>query len=283
HFVAVTFTPDGNYLMFVRSDKSTQNYRYLYQMPVLGGTPRQLVRDIDSAPAFSPDGQQIAYLRGILNPMGNDILVAAADGSGEHVLAKRASFLAGTSNVTWSAYGRNLALLSPETRNGVSEWVLEIVSASTGEVRDLHAFSVLATSAAWLSDGSGILILVLDSETALGQIWFVSYPKGEVSRFTNDLSNYDPCCLEVTRDGRSLVALQDTNLSDVWVGKADGSEAKQVTSGESMGFGLTWAGSQLIAGNWRGQWFRMNADGSHIAPLTNDHDPHFALTGCPDG
>ena len=23
HFVAVTFTPDGNYLMFIRSDKST--------------------------------------------------------------------------------------------------------------------------------------------------------------------------------------------------------------------------------------------------------------------
>lgn len=43
HFVAVTFTPDGNYVMFVRSDKSTMNFRYLYQMPVLGGQPTQLI------------------------------------------------------------------------------------------------------------------------------------------------------------------------------------------------------------------------------------------------
>ena len=48
-FVAVSFTPDGNYIMFVRSDKSTVNFRYLYQMPVLGGTPKQLNRDVDSA------------------------------------------------------------------------------------------------------------------------------------------------------------------------------------------------------------------------------------------
>ena len=28
---------DGNYMYFVRSDKATENYSYLYQMPVLGG------------------------------------------------------------------------------------------------------------------------------------------------------------------------------------------------------------------------------------------------------
>ena len=283
HFVAVTFTPDGNYLMFVRSDKSSQNYRYLYQMPVLGGTPKQLVRDIDSAPAFSPDGQRITYVRGILAPMGNDILLALADGSGERVLAERAGFFPGSATISWSADGRNLAVVSAETRKGVSEWVLETISASTGEVRDLHAFSVPAKAVAWLPDGSGVLVTGLDSETAINQIWFVSYPKGEVSRFTNDLSNYDDCCLEVTRDGRSLVALLNTKSSDVWMGKADGSDAKQITNGESLGFGMNWVGNELVAGNTRAQWFRMNEDGGHIASFTNDHDPHFNLMGCLDG
>lgn len=283
HFVAVTFTPDGNYLMFVRSDKSTQNFRYLYQMPVLGGTPRQLIRDIDSAPAFSPDGRRIAYIRGILDPVGNDILLANADGTGERVLAKRAGFGAGFPTVTWSADGRTLALVSPETRNGISQWVLETISSGTGEVRDLHLFSNLMRAAAWLPDGSGLLVMGLDPESNLGQIWSVSYPQGEVSRFTNDLSNYDPCCLEVTRDGRSLVALQQTNLSDVWMAKADGSDARQITNGENMGFGLAWVGNQLAAANSRGQWFRMDPDGSHIAPLTNDREPHMQLSACPDG
>jgi hypothetical protein len=46
HFVALSFTPDGNYIMFVRSDKSTTNFRYLYQIPALGGTPQRLILDM---------------------------------------------------------------------------------------------------------------------------------------------------------------------------------------------------------------------------------------------
>jgi eukaryotic-like serine/threonine-protein kinase len=287
HLVAVSFTPDGNYLLFVRSDKSTKNFRYLYQMPVLGGAPKQLARDVDSAPAFSPDGQRIAYVRGVLDPSGketgNEILVANADGTSERVLAKRGGFGPGLPNVSWSTDGRTLALVSPETRNGNSQWVLETISVDTGEVRDLHAFPIFARAATWLPDGSGLLVAGTDPETARGQLWFVSYPKGEVSRFTNDLADYDGCCLEVTRDGRSLVALQDTNLSDVWVAKGNGPEARQITSGEALGFGLSWVGNRLAAANSRGQWFLMNPDGSDRSPLTNDRDPHFQLTACADG
>jgi serine/threonine protein kinase len=41
-FVGVTFSPDGDHIYLVRSDKTTDKYRYLYEMPVLGGPPRQL-------------------------------------------------------------------------------------------------------------------------------------------------------------------------------------------------------------------------------------------------
>jgi eukaryotic-like serine/threonine-protein kinase len=60
----LSFSPDGNYVYFVRSDKNTENYRYLYEMPVLGGSPRQLIRDIDSPIDFSPDGKQFVFQRG---------------------------------------------------------------------------------------------------------------------------------------------------------------------------------------------------------------------------
>lgn len=283
HFVAVSFTPDGNYLMFVRSDKSTQNYRYLYQMPVLGGPPKQLVRDVDSAPTFSPDGQKIAYIRGILNPPANDILIANVDGSNERLLVYRKSFAPGNVNVTWSADGRFLALVSPEARDGISRWFLETISPDTGEIHDLHTFSNPTRAAAWLPDGSGVLVAGLDSESLLGQIWFVSYPKGEVSRFTNDLADYETCCLQVTRDGHSLVALQDTHLSDLWIAKGDGSDARQITSGENLGSELQWVGDQLAAANMRSQWFRLAPDGSQMTPLFNDHNLRFSLSACPDG
>jgi eukaryotic-like serine/threonine-protein kinase len=281
-FVAVSFTPDGNYVMFVRSDKSTTDFRYLYQMPVLGGTPKQLIRDVDTAPSFSPDGQQFAFVRGILNPLGNQVLIANADGSGERVLVQRNGFGPGQMNVSWSADGKNLAVVSPEVVGTASEWILTIVSSKTGEIKKLRSFKTPARAAAWVPDGRGILVVALD-ETGHGQIWFVSYPQGEISRFTNDLTNYDTCCLDVTRDGDSLVAVQNTTLSDIWVAKGDGSESKQITSGEALGLELNWVGNKIAAVDPRLQWITINADGSNQSQLTNDHDIHLQLSGCPDG
>jgi len=282
-FVALSFSPDGNYVMFVRSDKSTTNFRYLYQMPALGGTPLQLIRDIDSAPAFSPDGRQIAFVRGILDPPGNQILIAKADGTGERVLAARRGFGPGTSTVSWSADGKNLAFVSPEIRDNQTRWVLEIISAKTGQIQDLHSFETGARAAAWLPDGHGLLVVNIDPQSGRGQLWFVSYPSGEASRFTNDLTDYDQCCLDITGDGSSLVALQDTTLSDIWVAKADGSEPKQITSGEPLGLGLDWVGNRIAAIDPRFQWIVLNSDGSREAPLTHDRDPHLQLSACPDG
>jgi serine/threonine protein kinase len=282
-FVALSFTPDGNYIMFVRSDKSTTNFRYLYQIPALGGAPQQLIRDVDSAPVFSPDGQQFAFVRGILDPPSNQILIARADGSGERVLADRKGFGAGSPTVSWSADGKNLAFVSPETRDNQTRWVLETVSAKTGELRDLHSFATGARAVAWLPDGRGLLVTAIDEQTGRGQIWFVSYPRGDVSRFTNDLTNYDPCCLDISGDGDSLVALQNTTLSDIWVAKADGSDPKQITSGEVLGLGLDWVGNRITATNPRFQWILLNPDGSAETLLTHDRGAHPQLSPCPDG
>jgi len=283
HFVALNFTPDGNYVMFVRSDKASINFRYLYRIPALGGTAQQLLRDIDSAPSFSPDGTQIAYVRGVLDSRANLILVANADGSGERVLAERKSFSPGAATVSWSGDGKNLAVVSPETRNNTSEWVVETISVKTGEVRDVYPFRTGAQAAAWLPDGHGILVVATDAQTGRGQIWFVSYPDGKVSRFTNDLTDYDACCLHVTRDGDALVALQIRVSSDIWVAGGDGSEARQITSGDILGAQLSWVGNRITTINGRAQWVLLNADGTNQTPLTNDHYPHISLSVCHDG
>jgi eukaryotic-like serine/threonine-protein kinase len=284
HFIALSFTPDGNYVMFVRSDKSTTNFRYLYRIPVLGGTAQQLVRDVDSAANFSPDGRQMAYTRGVLDPPSNRVLIANADGSDEHVVASLAGPGAGTATVSWSADGKTLAIMAPQLRDGVAASVLSTVSVASSEVRDLHAFPAGGRSPSWLPDGRGILLVGVDSETGRGQIWFVSYPEGKVSRFTNDLTNYDPCCLEISRDGNALVALQNTTLSDVWVARGDGTDAKQVTSGEELGSpGVDWIGNQIAAIDSRYQWVLINPETGARTPFTSDHVPHPTLSACRDG
>jgi Tol biopolymer transport system component len=281
-YVAVSFTPDGNYIMFVRSDKSTTNFRYLYQMPVLGGTPKQLVRDVDSAPSFSPDGKELAFNRGVVDAATNNLIIAKADGSNERVLVRLKTFAPGAAQVAWSPDGRTLATVSAESRESF-RFVLRAVSVQTGAARELHVFTFPAQALAWSPDGKGILVVGVDQTLARGQIWSVSYPGGEVTRITNDLTNYDLCCLEITRDGNALVALTSTTLSDLWLANADGSAPVPITSGEAQGNGLDWVGNQIAAGTPEFQWSRFSVDGSGKTPLLADRDPHPLVSVCPDG
>src|SRR5262249_21868470 len=152
---------------------------------------KQIIRDIDSPPSFSPDGRQFAFGRGIISPPANDILVANADGSDEHVVAHRPGFSPGWATVSWSADGQHLAVVTPETRDGLARYVLAVISLKNNALRDLHAFPVTMRTAAWLPDGHGVLVVGIDPDSSRSQIWFVSYPKGEVSHFTNDLTDYN--------------------------------------------------------------------------------------------
>ena len=45
-YLGLTFTPDGNYVYFVRSDKLSRGYSSLYRIPSLGGTPVKLILEV---------------------------------------------------------------------------------------------------------------------------------------------------------------------------------------------------------------------------------------------
>jgi DNA-binding winged helix-turn-helix (wHTH) protein len=86
-FHGLTFSPDGNYVYFARSDPNDPFFKYLYSMPMLGGPVRKLISDVDSPVSFSPDGRQFAFERGVAKRNVVELRVANADGSGDHVLA----------------------------------------------------------------------------------------------------------------------------------------------------------------------------------------------------
>lgn len=86
-------TPDGNYVDFVKGAFPNTT---AWRVPFLGGTPKKLPigesptegrkrKDAVWSPiGWSPDGRQMAYVRG-----GGSLLVADADGSGERTLMER--------------------------------------------------------------------------------------------------------------------------------------------------------------------------------------------------
>jgi DNA-binding winged helix-turn-helix (wHTH) protein len=51
-FHGLTFSPDGDYVYFVRSDEHNDAFKYLYSMPVLGGPVKKLFTDVDSPVCF---------------------------------------------------------------------------------------------------------------------------------------------------------------------------------------------------------------------------------------
>ena len=59
----ISFSPDGNFIYYVVYPAG-QNFSVVYQVPVLGGTPRKIIDDVDTPLAFSPDGKQFAFIRG---------------------------------------------------------------------------------------------------------------------------------------------------------------------------------------------------------------------------
>jgi Tol biopolymer transport system component len=277
-----TFSPDGNYIYAVRSDKTTANYRYLFVMPVLGGTAKQIVRDVDSVPTFSPDGTQLVFARGIPQLGKTDIISIHPDGTQEHVITSVKS-LNPPPTVSWSHDGRYLAFAIVQMDKEAA-WVIETVDMRDQQVKELLRTKDVVNAVTWLADGSGVLAQFFNRREGTGQIEFISYPDGKVQRFTNDLSTYSPCCLSITNDGGKLVAIQSTQLSDIYsIPDGDSAKAKQITSGDPVGFGLSVAGDKLVSTDTCGRLIAMNLDGSNSTPLVSGFDRVLNANACPDG
>ena len=234
-FSGLSFSPDGNYVYLVRSDKSTELYNYLYAMPVLGGTPRQLIRDIDTPVSFSPDGKQFAFMRGVPNTTAAELRIASADGTGDRLLVRLPAtpFPIGMLGPSWSPDGKKIAVSMLETGKEL-HWVLNVIQVADGSMQPLYTSTEFLGRPVWLSEGDSLLVPIGLGRLNRNQIWEISYPEGQRHRFTNDLSNYGGR-LDLTRDRNTLVAVDQKQTAHIWIAPAGKPEsASQITSGEAL-------------------------------------------------
>ena len=146
-----------------------------------------------------------------------------------------ASFFGRGPGPDWSPDGRTIAV-PVRLQSTASRWVLDTISVADGRIRELYSSSVEYINfghPVWLPGGDVLLVPHFDSASHRIQLWTISFPDGVTRRFTNDLADYDTGDLDITRDGRTVSAIAETGLYNIWVAPAaDLSKAKQITSGE---------------------------------------------------
>ncbi len=191
-YIGITFSPDGSYLYFVRRDEAEHTISILYEAPVLGGTPRVLIRDVDSPIALSPDGQHLAYLRQDHDSPTFDLLIAKTDGTPERALFKSFGLACDSCTVTWSPDGKAIAIpVVQPTLDDIGGFIS--VDATTGARTNFgDSRAKIYYDPSWLASGNGLL--VTSAEAMAGklqkQLGIVAYPQGTYRAITADTNTY---------------------------------------------------------------------------------------------
>jgi eukaryotic-like serine/threonine-protein kinase len=189
NYNGLRFSPDGNYLYFVRSDPGNVELKYLYRAPLLGGTPERLAEDVDSNITFSPDGQSIAFMRYDNPEPGKYRLMVKSLGSGEETALTGGANSQALLNPAWSPDGKTILCVVNQPGDALAG--LMAVDARSGLQHLVLSSDSGLASPTWLPDGSGLLVLerTRSSNFTRQQIVFVVYPEGKVDPVTRDTNN----------------------------------------------------------------------------------------------
>ncbi len=238
----LTFSRDGTSVYYVAQER-TDPIQSLYQVPVLGGISRKILRDIDSPVAISPDGKKLAFVRRARGKGEDQLMLADADGGNIRLLSSRkgADFY-NIAGLAWSPDGKVIACPAG-SNTGVRHMFIAEINVASGQEKPVSSHRWASVGRiSWVRDGKGLVIGAMEQGSSLTQIWFVPYPSGAPQRITNDLNDYRDMLL--TDDSHSLVTVQTEAQVNVWLTSvADPSRIKQITEGigqRSGERGLTW-------------------------------------------
>ncbi len=283
-YLGVRFSPDGNYLYFVRGEPG-QALKLLYRAPVLGGTPQKLVSDVDTNITFSPDGRSLAY--SVMNnpELGKFRLVTYSLETGEGKTLVTGNMSQALYAPAWSPDGKTIICVVYTTGDAISGLVA--VDAVTGkqnvvfESKDGPLFDP-----AWLPDGSSLLARYLGKETNFNrsEIVEISYRDHTVRAVTHDINNYAD--LSLSADGHMLATVLSQGHYDIYVAAAsdlNSAKTQQLTTGARVR-SFTWTpDGQMIIDQDGLNLF--HPDTGNSTPLTSSKQDGVAFwpSSCADG
>ena len=224
----------------------------------------------DHFPAWSPDGNQIAFSS---SRDGNkDIYVMDADGSNQRRLTDH---LADDEAPSWSPDGNQIAFLSSrENRNGD----IYVMDADGSNQRRLTYDDKRDESPAWSPDGRRIAFSSSRKDLN-GDIYVMDAGGSDPRRLTkNNKRDQSPAW---SPDGRRIAFASN---GDIYVMDADGSNQRRLTYDDKRDESPAWSpDGRRIAFASNGDIYVMDADGSNQRRLTTGGVYDGAPAWSPDG
>jgi len=289
-----TISKDGEFVYYIATTPDVPD-RTLFQVPLLGGTPRKILQGVRGPISFSPDGQQITFVRPLPNQGGDALMVANADGSNERVLIIRnGNDWFSSSGPSWSPDGKTIACSAGTATGGSTYMTVMGYSLVDGSLKPLTSqrWGGEVRRVLWLPDGKGLIVPAQSNAQFLSrsQLYFISQPDGEVRRITNDLNGYGNVSLGLTGDGNTIVTVQSVPSVQIWTANLEepSKPALQISHGDVDGSdGLGWMpDDQIVFLNQTGEhpdFSVVKADGSANRRLISDSTAVVNLCVSPDG
>ena len=280
HYVGLAFSVDGNNLYFSRSSEDSSYIRTLYLIPVFGGTPRALIRDVDSEASFSPDGQHFVFLRQTpeLKDHFAEMHVANADGSGDVLVYH------GENPSTfpyWSPDGKKIAW--GELRNG-REGFYQIYDVDSKQTRAVPAPAEMSFGQyiAWMPDSESLVITYTRQQSDLVQIGLLDLSSGRIKPITNDLNTYS--FIALSGDGHKFATVSSTLDSELSFYKSDGGTALSRANLKISPFALAWQDASHIAFAGHGRIDLYDRDKQSVASIdAGEVQVGNFISACADG
>ena len=283
-YTDLIFSPDGNYIYFIKAEAAVAAFRDLFRAPVLGGAPQLVVRDIDSDISFSSDGKRFAFMRDNDPEVGKyRLLTANADGSDEKMFVNAPASEA-SRTIAWRPNDNQVA--KPQYQVGDQLTAIKLFDVASGQSKVVASFKdKLLQKLVWLPDGRGLLGLYQDpsSHFTRAQVGLISYPGGQFHAVTKDTNNY--ATLTLSADGKTLATVQQRTLRTFYAFPVDSTGASPPGPALPQEKDITdfaWAQS----GGWylaeQGNFERISLDGSGKTVLMSN-EGIFGINACPDG
>jgi eukaryotic-like serine/threonine-protein kinase len=287
HYWGGIFSPDGNYIYFLKQESATADTSDLYRAPILGGTPQVTIHEVGTHITFSPDGTRLAFARGgHPDPSKFSLLIANADGSGEKTLTT-GPVAQQPFSLGWSADGKSISGTVYQVSDALSS--IESFDATSGAISPFAALKDYALqNLVWMPNGSGLIVTAQNRVTGFAreEISYIPVADKKIRPITQDTNSYGR--LSISADGHTLATVQVKTTFAFYELPAAGSASTPspvpaVTDGLDIeGFG--WAPDGKLYVNDSGKLRRISVTGGDSSVLVSELDTGIAYpSSCGDG